>query len=149
MRPNAGLRSWWILTLPIAMAAVASAQDQTSLTQPSPNHLSPSVLVNQSPSQKSVLPCQAGTNFETDQYRIAHIAIDDPFRFLYWIGGQSRDIEAQLSAKLVNHLFTYQLADAGALSLIESARFAPDSRQSFSIRIEMVSVQNCDPAAKT
>src|ERR1700683_3650678 len=131
------------------MAAVASAQDHTNVDHTSPNHASPNVLVNQSPSQKGMLPCKAGTNFETDKYRIAHIAIDDPFRFLYWIGGKSRDIEAQLSAKLNNRLFTYQLVDAGALGLIESARFAPDSRQSFSVRVEMVSVQNCDPAAKT
>jgi hypothetical protein len=96
-----------------------------------------------------MLPCKAGTNFETDNYRIANITIDDPFRFLYWIGGKSRDIEAQLRAKLNGQLFTYRLVDAGALGLIETARFAPDSRQSFSVRIEMVSVQNCDPAAKT
>jgi hypothetical protein len=149
MRPNAGLRPGWRstlprfalpgFTLPIAIALSASAQDYTS----------PNVIVNQSPSQKSVLPCKVGTNFEIDKYRIAHVAIDDPFRFLYWIGGKSKDIEAQLSARLTNQLFTYRLVDADALAMIESARFAPDSRQSFSVRIEMVSVQNCDPAART
>jgi hypothetical protein len=142
MRSTAGLRSSWILTLPIAIARVASAQDQTSLNHASSNQTSPNVLVNQSPSQKRVLPCKAGTNFETDKYRIAHVAIDDPFRFLYWIGRKSREMEAQLTAKLTNQLFTYELVNARALGLIESARFAPDSRQSFSVRIEMVSVQN-------
>src|SRR6202050_4895337 len=121
MRPNAGLRSWWILMLPIMMAGVAAAQDNTSSDHTSSDHTSsdhtssdhtssdhtsPNVIVSQSPSKKGMLPCKAGTNFETDNYRIANITIDDPFRFLYWIGGKSRDIEAQLRAKLNGQLFT-------------------------------------------
>ena len=103
------------------MAWVASAQDYSS-----PNQTSPNIVISQNPSQKDVLPCKAGTNFETDEYRIARVTVDDPFRFLYLIGAKIRDIEAQLRTKLNNQLFTYQLVNARALGLIESARFAPE-----------------------
>jgi hypothetical protein len=122
------------------MAGVVSSQDNSS----------PNVLPIQNPSSKKVLPCKPGTNFETDHYRIAHITVDDPFKFLYWIGGKTRSIEAQLTAKLNQQLFTYKLVDADALGLIENARFVPDSGgQGFVVTIELVSVQNCDPYART
>ena len=109
----------------------------------------PDVLLDQSPSQKGVLPCKLGTNFETEKYRIVHTTLDDPFKFLYSIGAKSKSIGAQLAAKLDNQPFTYKLVDADGLTLIENARFAPDTDIGFSVRIERVSVQNCDPSAKT
>src|SRR5260370_1126386 len=104
---------------------------------------------NQSHSQPGVLPCKLGTNFETGHYTIAHTRLDDPFKFLYWVGGKTRNVETQLAAQLNGQPFTYKLAVTDALSLIEKARFMPDGAKSFSIRIELVSVQNCDPNAKT
>ena len=128
-----------MFTLLVAMAIAVSAQDNST----------PNVLPNQNPLQKGVLPCKLGTNFETDKYRIVHTTVDDPFKFLYWIGGKSKSIEAQLAVKLNNQPFTYKLVDADGLTLIENARFAPDSDKGFSVRIELVSVQNCDPSART
>jgi hypothetical protein len=90
-----------------------------------------------------------GTDFEADKYRIAHTTLDDPFKFLYWIRGKTRSIEAELAAKLNDQFFTYKLVDADALSLIESARFVPDSGKGFVVSVELVSVQNCDPNSKT
>jgi hypothetical protein len=139
MRQSAGPRLSVVFALLVAMAAVVSGQDDSTRN----------VLSNQNPSQKGVLPCKAGTNFEAEKYRIVHTTVDDPFKFLYWIGGKSKSIEAQLAAKLNNQPFTYKLVDADGLTLIENARFAPDSGIGFSVRIELVSVQNCDPNAKT
>ena len=140
MRTSLWLRLVSALALPVAMAGVVSAQT---------NNPAPAVLPNQTPSQPGVLPCKPGTNFETDRYTITHTTLDDPFKFLYQIGRKTRNMEAQLTAKLNGQPFTYKLAVADALSLIEGARFMPDSGKSFMIRIELVSVQNCDPAAKT
>jgi len=139
MRHLAGPRLSGVFTLLVTIAAVGSGQDSSA----------PNVLSNQNPSRNGVLPCKAGTNFETDKYRIVHTTVDDPFKFLYWIGRKSKSIEAQLAAKLDNQPFTYKLVDADGLALIENARFAPDADAGFSVRIELVSVQNCDPSAKT
>jgi hypothetical protein len=123
----------------VAIAGVVCGQDSSS----------PNVLLNQHPSQKGVLPCKAGTDFEADKYRILNTTVDDPFKFLYSIRGKSQTIEAQLATKLNNQFFTYRLVDADALSLIEAAQFVPHSGKGFVVRIELVSVQNCDPSAKT
>ena len=139
MSQTARPRQLGVLALLVAMAALGFAQDDSNSK----------VVPNQNPSQAGVLPCKAGTNFETDKYKIVHITLDDPFKFLYWIGGKSRKIEAQLNAKLNNQPFIYGLVETDALSLIEEARFVPDSGRGFVIRIELVSVQNCDPNTKT
>jgi hypothetical protein len=139
MKPNWGGRLLGLFTLLSATAGVVSAQ----------GNFNPKVLPKENPSQTGVLPCKAGTNFETEGYRIAHTSLDDPFKFLYWIGAKTKTIQAQLKARLNNQLFTYKLVDADALSLIENARFAPDSEGRFALRVELVSVQNCDPKAKT
>lgn len=144
MKPSAWLRLLGLLALPVVMAGMVSAQ----ASQNNGNAV-PTVIPNQSPSQPGVWPCKPGTNFETDHYTIAHTHVDDPFKFLYWIGGKTRNVEAQLAAKLSGQPFTYKLAVTDALGLIENARFMPDGAKSFSIRIELVSVQNCDPNAKT
>src|SRR5258708_5436378 len=144
MRPYAWLRLLGLLALPVVMAGMVSAQGP----QNNANTV-PAVIPNQSPSQPGVLPCKPGTNFETDHYTIAHTRLDDPFKFLYWVGGKTRNVETQLAAQLNGQPFTYKLAVTDALSLIEKARFMPDGAKSFSIRIELVSVQNCDPNAKT
>jgi hypothetical protein len=77
-----------------------------------------------------------------------HTTLDDPFKFLYSIGAKSKSIETQLAAKLDSQPFTRKLVDDG-LTLIENARFAPDSDMGFSVRIERAWLQNCDPSAKT
>jgi hypothetical protein len=107
------------------------------------------VLVAEHPTDKRILPCRAGTNFETDKYTIKNTSVDDPFKFLYWIGGKRGNIEAQLKEKLDNQPFRYQLVDGDALSIIEKARFTPDTKGSFAISVEVVSVENCDTFAKT
>jgi hypothetical protein len=139
MRHTVGPQLSRLLTLLAAVAGAVCAQ----------NTASPNVLPDRNPSQKGVLPCKAGTDFESDGYRIVKTTVDDPFRFLYWIGGKSRSIEAQLEAKLDNQPFTYKAVDADALGLIEAAQFVPNNGKGFLVRIELVSVQNCDPNAKT
>jgi hypothetical protein len=139
MTLTAFLRLPGAVILLTATAGLASAQ----------NNPAPVLLPDQHPSHEGVLPCKAGTNFETDKYKITNVTVDDPFKFLYWIGGKSRNIEAQLDAMLKNQLFSYTLVDQEALSLIAQARFAPDSKNSFAVSIELVSVQNCDPNART
>ena len=109
----------------------------------------PRVLVDQHPTDKRILACQPGTNFEADKYTIRNITVDDPFKFLYWIGGKRESIETELQEKLAHQPFRYQLVDGDALKAIESARFVPDTKGSFAISVEMVSVENCDSFAKT
>lgn len=133
------LRLLGVLTLLVMVAGVGVAQNGTSSD----------VIPNQNPSHLGVLPCKPSTNFEADEYRIVHTTVDDPFKFLHRIGGKTKSIEGQLAAKLNNQLFTYKLVDTDALSLIENARFAPDSGNGFVVNVEFVSVQNCDPNSKT
>ena len=90
--------------------------------------------------------CAAGTDFSG--YRIAHARVEDPFRFLYWISGQSRTVGAQLTAKLEGQPYSLALVREG-LALVEQARFAPDNQAAFSIRFERALLENCDAAAKT
>jgi hypothetical protein len=123
------------------LAAVAAGNTQGT------SH--PKVLVAEHPTDKRILPCRAGTNFETDKYTIKNTTVDDPFKFLYWIGGKRGNIEAQLKEKLDNQPFRYQLVDGDALGVIEKARFTPDTKGSFAISVEVVSVENCDSFAKT
>jgi hypothetical protein len=108
----------------------------------------PGVLVTEHPTDKRVLPCRAGTKFE-DVYKIKNVTVDDPFKFLYWIGDKRDSVEAQLKEKLTNQPFSYQLVDQDALKLIENTQFTPDTKGSFVVNVEMVSLQNCDPIAKT
>jgi len=123
------------------LAAVAAGNTQST------EH--PRVLVAEHPTDKRILPCRAGTNFETENYTIKNTTVDDPFKFLYWIGGKRGDVEAQLKEKLDKQPFRYQLVDADALSVIEKAQFTPDTKGSFAISVEVVSVENCDTFAKT
>jgi hypothetical protein len=123
------------------LAAVAAGNTQST------DH--PKVLVAGHSTDKAILPCLAGTNFETDQYTIKSTTVDDPFKFLYGIGGKRNNIEAQLKEKLDHQPFRYQLVDGDALGMIEQARFTPDTPGSFSLSVELVSVQNCDTVAKT
>jgi hypothetical protein len=118
------------------------------LPQSQTNSSSKIVPVEHSP-QKQVLPCHQGTNFEAENYTIKNVTVDDPFKFLYWIGGKSNNVETRLHQSLEGKLFSYQLAGRDALTLIENAQFIPDSKDSFAIRVEFVSVQNCNPEAKT
>ena len=139
MRQFSGPRLSGVFALLVTMAAGVLGQDNSA----------PNVLPDHNPSQKGVLPCKLGTNFEAEEYRIVHTTLDDPFKFLYSIGRKSKSIEAQLAAKLDGQPFTYKLVATDGLTFIENARFAPDSNLGFSVRIERVSVQNCDPSAKT
>lgn len=109
----------------------------------------PRVLVAEHPMDKRILPCRAGTNFETDKYTIKNTTVEDPFKFLYGIGGKRGNVETQLKEKLANQPFRYQLVDTDALSVIEKARFTPDVKGSFAISVEFVSVENCDSFSKT
>jgi hypothetical protein len=109
----------------------------------------PRVLVAEHPADKRILPCRAGTNFEMDKYTIKNTTVDDPFKFLYWIGGKRGNVEAQLKEKLANQPFRYQLVDGYALGVVEKARFTPDTKGSFAISVEVVSVENCDTFTKT
>lgn len=108
----------------------------------------PKVIVNQQPAGPDILSCNAGVNFEAQQYTIANVTLDDPFKFLYWVNGKTKALEAQLDSMLKNHPFTYSLAERDALKMIEDARFVPVSNIGFVIRIELVSVQNCDSVTK-
>ena len=63
----------------------------------------PGVLVTEHPTDKRVLPCRAGTKFE-GVYKIKNVTVDDPFKFLYWIGDKRDSVEAQLKEKLTNQL---------------------------------------------
>lgn len=139
MRHITGRRLCGQLILLIVLSSAVSAQN---------NRLS-RVLPVQDPSGKDVLPCRAGTNFETEKYKIAHTEVNDPFRFLYWIGRKSNTVESQLASMLDNKPFTYTMAETDALTLIENASFAPNLGTGFVIRVELVSVRNCDPNAKT
>jgi hypothetical protein len=109
----------------------------------------PNVIVNQQPSETAVLPCHPGVDFEAEHYTIAHVKLDDPFKFLYWVSGKTKNLEAQLDGMLKNHPFTYTLAGKDALKSIEDARFVPVSDVGFVVRVELVSVQNCNPDTKT
>jgi len=122
-----------LAVLLMAMAGIALAQQVIPVQQPG----------------EGIWPCHAGTNFETEKYTVVRTTVDDPFQFLYWIGGKSRSIESQLAAKLNNRPFTYQTAVKEALSTIESARFSPNSLNGFSVTVEFVSVQNCNPEKRT
>jgi hypothetical protein len=123
------------------LAAVAAGNTQGT------DH--PRVLVAEHPTDKRILPCRAGTDFEAAKYTIKSTTVDDPFKFLYWIGGKRGNIEAQLKEKLDKQPFRYQLVDGDALGVIEKARFTPDTKGSFAISVEVVSVENCDTFAKT
>jgi hypothetical protein len=127
------------LLLLLAMALLGAAQDSSN----------PNLIVGQNPQHAGILPCKTGTNFENEQYRIVHITVDDPFRFLYAIGRKSATLQEQLTDKLANQPFTYKLVNADALGLVNRERFAPDDTRGFAVRIELVYVQNCDPAART
>lgn len=139
MRHTTGWRLLSVFTWLVVMAGVIYAQDNSH----------PTVLPNQKPSRSEIFPCKAGTNFESDGYRIAHTTLDDPFKFLYWLNRKTNSVQAQLSKRLDNQPFTYKLADTDGLRLIEEARFVPNSGRGFVVRVELVSVQNCDPKAKT
>src|SRR5258708_3161192 len=110
MGQTAGRTLAGVFRLLVVGAGVISAQDKPI----------PHVLPNSNPSQKEVLPCERGTDYEKDKYHIANTEVDDPFKFLYWIGGKRDRIEAQLAAKFKenDNLFTYQLVDKDALKLI-------------------------------
>jgi hypothetical protein len=75
---------WWLTAVP-----PGHAQDN--------GH--PGVLVAEHPTDKRVLPCRAGTNFE-GVYKIKTVTVDDPFKFLYWIGARRDSVEAQLKENL-------------------------------------------------
>lgn len=107
------------------------------------------ILPVQVPSAKIVLPCKAGTNFEAEKYTIAHVSIDDPFKFLYWVNAKTKVVETELRNKLEHQLFTKELVGPRALDLIERARFIPAKGIGYSIRVEIASVQNCNPETKT
>jgi hypothetical protein len=107
------------------------------------------VLPDEHPSVAGVLPCLRGVNFETDKYRIENVTVDDPFKFLYWIGGRANSIEAQLRNRLQGHLFTFKSVESDALALIDATRFVPDNPGTFVVSFEKVSVLNCNSAAKT
>ena len=123
------------------LAAVAAGNTQGT------DH--PKVLAAEHPTDKRILPCRSGTDFEAAKYTIKSTTVDDPFKFLYWIGGKRGNIEAQLKEKLDNQPFRFQLVDGDALGVIEKARFTPDTKGSFAISVEVVSVENCDTFAKT
>jgi hypothetical protein len=106
------------------------------------------VLVTEHPTDKRVLPCPAGTKFE-GIYEIKNVTVDDPFKFLYLIGHKRSSVEAQLKEKLTGQIFSRQLVEQDAFKLIEDAQFTPDIPGSFVIKVEILSVTNCDPAAKT
>ena len=108
----------------------------------------PAVLTDPNPSRPGVLACPPGVDFAAEKYRIVRTTLDDPFKFLFLIGPKSKSIEAQLASKLNNQLYSLSLVHEG-LDLVEKARFAPDNVASFSVRFERVSLQNCNPAAKT
>jgi len=133
MRKTAWPRLSGVLALLVIMARPVCAQDNSSLN----------VLLRQNPSQPGVKTCLEGTDFEKEKYRIIHATVEDPFKFLYWKG-----IKARFAAMLYNQLFTYKL-EAGALSLIENARFTPNSDRNYVLRYERVYVQNCDATERT
>lgn len=133
------LRLWCLLATILAWSPLAVAQGSAVAK----------VIPIVAPSEAGVKPCLAGTNFETEKYRIAHTTIDDPFKFLYWLDSKTRTMEAELRTLLDGQPFTYQLVDTKALGQIEKTRFAPDNGESFSLRVEFVSVQNCDTNKKT
>src|ERR1700691_1537242 len=103
MRRTAWPRLSGVLTLLVTMARPVCAQDNSSLN----------TLIDQNPSQQGVKACLEGTDFQKEEYRIIHAAVEDPFKFLYW-----KRIKARFAAMLDNQLFTYKLK-ADALSLIE------------------------------
>jgi hypothetical protein len=45
------------------------------------------VLGDEHPPDTTVLPCRAGTEFE-GIYEIRNVTVDDPSKFLYWVGGR-------------------------------------------------------------
>lgn len=134
---RARLRSVFVLLL--ATVEVVSAQ----------NNPHQRVIANQHPSEAGVLRCSPEINFEAQQYTIAHVTLDDPFKFLYWVNGKTRNLKTQLESTLNNHLFTYGLVEQDALKLIDDARFVPVSDTGFVVRLEFVSLQNCDSSTKT
>ena len=109
----------------------------------------PRLLLDVAPSQAGIWPCTPGTSLEGEGYRVARVTLNDPFRFLHWLEGRSRSVEAQLSSMLEGRPFTNKLAVAEALSLIEERQFVPRNPGSFVVRIELVHAQNCNPTAKT
>lgn len=124
---------WWLPAL-----AVGHAQDSNDQR----------VLITEHPTDKRVLPCLAGTKFE-GIYEIKNVTVDNPFKFLYSIGNKRSSVEAQLKEKLTGQLFSSQLVVRDAFQLIEDAQFTPDIPGSFVIKVEALSVTNCDPTAKT
>lgn len=107
----------------------------------------PRVFVTEHPMDKTKLPCRPGTNFE-GSYLVKGVTVEDPFKFLYSIGGKRNQVEAQLNEKLANQPFTFHGAE-GALNIIENAQFAPQGKGSFAVNVEVVKIENCDPIAKT
>jgi len=132
MRQIAGLRLWAVFALLVTTAIALSGEEKSASN----------ALSNRALSQRGINACIEGTDFEKEKYRIIHAAVEDPFKFLYW-----KSIKARFTAMLDNQLFTYQLR-ADALSLIENARFTPDSNRNLVVRYERVDVRNCDPNAK-
>src|SRR5437764_4266272 len=111
MDQTASTRLAGVFLLVVVTAGAISAQD-------SPGH---KVFPNIHPSQKGVLPCVPGVNYETEKYHIGKIELDDPFKFLYWVGGEVDRIETQLAEKFKanDNLFTYKMVRADALASIE------------------------------
>jgi hypothetical protein len=107
------------------------------------------VLPDEHPSARGALPCPHGVNFETDKYSVDTVTVDDPFKFLYWIGGRANSVETQLRSRLQGQPFTYKSAGSDAFALIDSIRFVPDSPGTFVVSFQKVSVLNCNSAAKT
>jgi hypothetical protein len=132
-------RPAWLAGILAGIAFLASGQ-QTPDTV---------VLPDERPSAAGVLPCLRGVNFETEKYRIGKVTVDDPFKFLYWIGGRANSVEAQIRNRLQGQLFTYKAAGPDAIALIDATRFVPDIPGTFVVSFEKVSVLNCNSAAKT
>jgi hypothetical protein len=126
------------LAMIVSMTLAACAQNDSELGR---SKLRPVVLNSET--------CTLGTNYESEQYRIVHVSIEDPFAFVYSIGSKSHNMQQQLTQMLENHLFTYQLVRTEAFALIEKARFAPSDSQSIAVRLQRLSVENCDATAKT
>jgi hypothetical protein len=128
------------------LAGILAASGFLASAQPTPGT---AVLPDEHPSVAGVLPCLRGVNFETGKYRIQNVTVDDPFKFLYWIGSRANSVEAQLRNRLRGQLFTYKSVESDALALIDTTRFVPDNRGTFVVSFEKVSVLNCNSDAKT
>ena len=133
MGKTARLSLFCVFALLVALAGAVRGQDYPGRE----------VLIGPVPSKPEAKACIEGTDFEKEKYRIINATVEDPFKFLYW-----KNVNARFTALLDNQLFTYKLR-AAAFSLIDDARFTPDSNEAFVVRYERADVQNCDPNAKT